>query len=340
MAFTALETTEIAVDRPITNDLMTKVKDNFDYLYSQTGAVEVSLPNPSFDIDTDANGVPDNWSLSLYAAGAGAASTADSHHGERSFIFTRTSGAGNGGGELLSDYMSITTGVTYYTQWAHKQSAANVRSKVRMQFYTASKTTLADSTIYDSTINPTTWMEIRRSYSAPDTARFCKILLIGGTTDKDIAGTIAFDDIQAGRSIYELDSTRSDALDITWAKATVARTRTTSGGSTYTKVKSTKPIYRSGKCVITFAAQATGGGSTGTAKVRINSSDATTDIFSVNSSLKTFIAMSSVFGGVTLNSGDCVEVWVANTSAGCVVTVSDLRVLSDDPNIVRDLDGY
>jgi len=203
MAFTALLSTEIAVGKPLSNELMTKIKDDLDYLYSQSGSAAFSLPNHSFEIDSDFDGIPDSWTRTLYAAGAGALSTSDPFHGERAFVFTRTSGVGNGGGELLSDYLPISTGIQYWIAFALKQSSAQPRSKVRVQYYTAAKTTLADSTIYDSTANPTTWADYSYQITPPASSRFVKILLIGGTTDQNNAGTISFDNIRFGEAMRQ-----------------------------------------------------------------------------------------------------------------------------------------
>jgi hypothetical protein len=198
MAYISIATSDIAVDKPITNELMTQVKDNLDYLYGVVGVNVDQISNGSFEIDSDADGTPDNWTLSLYAAGAGAVSTSAPGHGERCFIFTRTSGAGNGGGQLLSDYIAVSTVAAPWVSFALKQSSAQPRTKVLVRPYTAQKATLADSTIYDSTANPTVWTDKHYRVTLPTSACFVKIALQGGTTDHNFAGTIAFDNIRIG----------------------------------------------------------------------------------------------------------------------------------------------
>jgi hypothetical protein len=198
MAYISIATSDIAVDKPITNELMTQVKDNLDYLYGAIGINVGEIANGSFEVDSDADGTPDNWTLSLYAAGAGSVSTNTPGHGEKCFIFTRTSGAGNGGGQLLSDYIAVSTVAAPWVSFALKQSSAQPRTKVLVRPYTAQKATLADSTIYDSTANPTAWTDNHYRITLPTSACFVKIALQGGTTDHNFAGTIAFDNIRIG----------------------------------------------------------------------------------------------------------------------------------------------
>ena len=99
MGYDAILSTEVDVDSPGKAELFQKIKDNFDYLYSLIGG-PVEVPNGSFEIDTDADGVPDNWTLNLYAGGSAAFDTTTPAHGANAYKFTRASGASNGRGYL------------------------------------------------------------------------------------------------------------------------------------------------------------------------------------------------------------------------------------------------
>jgi hypothetical protein len=110
MSYDALTAAEIAVGKPVTNELMTKIKDDLDYLYSGLASVVgpgTEILNGSLEIDADADGVPDLWALHEYPAGTGEFDTATPMHGERAFKFTHPGGAGNGGGYLRSDFLLI-----------------------------------------------------------------------------------------------------------------------------------------------------------------------------------------------------------------------------------------
>ncbi|MDI9562514.1 MAG: hypothetical protein QM235_15215, partial [Pseudomonadota bacterium] len=91
MGYSAILSSEVDVDSPGKAELFQKIKDNFDYLYSMMGGV-VELPNGSFEIDTDADDIPDNWTRNLYAGGSAAFDTITPAHGAKAYKFTRTSG--------------------------------------------------------------------------------------------------------------------------------------------------------------------------------------------------------------------------------------------------------
>src|SRR3989304_3787992 len=100
MAFTSITQAEIAAGQPVTQALMQKIKDNDDYLYSQVGAGvsgEGGIPNGSFEIDADSDGVPDGWTKNLYPAGGGAIETTNPSHGAQAYKFTQQAGAAAGG---------------------------------------------------------------------------------------------------------------------------------------------------------------------------------------------------------------------------------------------------
>ena len=73
MSYSALTTDETTAGKPGKQSLFRKIKDNFDYLYSliASQSAGAGVPNGSFEIDSDSDGVPDNWTRSLYSGGAG-----------------------------------------------------------------------------------------------------------------------------------------------------------------------------------------------------------------------------------------------------------------------------
>lgn len=195
MSYQAITTDEVSGDKPGTDSLFSKIKDNFDYLYALSGDV-IDVPNGTFEIDADADGIPDNWTRSLYAGGSGAFDTTTPAQGAKAYKFTRTSGAGNGGGYLESGYLPISEYISPKVQFKLKASAAGMKNIVRLRYFDKDKVDLSsDEDIYSSTANPTSWTSYTRWGIPPANARYMKIRLIGGYTDTDVAGDIYFDDV-------------------------------------------------------------------------------------------------------------------------------------------------
>ena len=199
MAYDALTIAEIAAGKPVTNGLMTKIKDNLDYLYGTVGTLFTNqVLNSSFEIDSDANGVPDNWTRSLYPGGAGGIYTAAPAHGAKSVYLTHPGGAGNGGGYYESDYVEVSSVVDYWIFFYLWATAAGVKNMVQIRYFDKDKSELgagSPETIYTSVANYTTPHVFRRRFTPPATTCFIKIRLIGGYTDTAVAGTIYFDKI-------------------------------------------------------------------------------------------------------------------------------------------------
>ncbi len=198
MAFEAITLDEVQPGKPVTNDLMEKIKYNFDYLYGLLGASGViGVPNQSFEIDADEDGVPDQWTKNLYAGGGGAYETDDVIHGARAFKFTHPGGAGNGGGYLTSDYIEAAGGSHVGLRLWLKCSAAGIKVEAKLLCYDEDKIALAggdaDRTAYTSVANPIVWANVGGTVDLPADTRYVKVQLHGGVDDTDVAGTVLFD---------------------------------------------------------------------------------------------------------------------------------------------------
>lgn len=196
MAYSALTTAETDVDSPITDALMTKIKANFEYLYSAVGSLEQLPVNGSFEIDADSSGIPDNWTQGLYTGGSAAYDTTTPFHGAKAYKFTRPATAGNGGGYLETGYLEISEYLSATIEWAMK-GEASLKNKVTVRYFDADKVDLSsDEDIYTSTSNPTTWTKYLRFTIPPATARYMKVRFIAGYTDTAVAGDTYFDDVK------------------------------------------------------------------------------------------------------------------------------------------------
>ena len=200
MGYSAILSSEVDVDSPGKAELFQKIKDNFDYLYSMMGGV-VELPNGSFEIDTDADDIPDNWTRNLYAGGSAAFDTITPAHGSRAYKFTRTSGAGNGGGYLESGYMECSPIGVCMIGFSIKSSAAGLKNIVKIRYFDKDKVYISDEDVYSSTSNPTSWTRYQYSMTIPASAMHYKIRLIGGYTDTDVAGDTYFDDVAISNKV-------------------------------------------------------------------------------------------------------------------------------------------
>ena len=207
MSWDAILNTEIEVDDPLTQSLMQKIKDNLDYLYGQLGTSMAGLgvPNGSFEIDSDVDGIPDSWVKNLYSGGAGALESTDVAHAAKSYKFTHPGGAGNGGGYLDSDYIEITDSDKYFIGFLLKCSGTGLKNKGEIREYNSAKIYQSTQTPYDSTTNPTVWTLFQYQYTPAASIRYVKIRLIGGFTDTDPGASrnIFWDNIVFGALITQ-----------------------------------------------------------------------------------------------------------------------------------------
>ena len=195
MGYFALTAAEIAQDKFVTTTLMAKLKDNFDYLYSKAAATDLPS-NGSFEIDTDSDGIPDNWTRALYPGGTGGLSVLYPAHGAKSAYFIHPGGAGNGGGILTSDYIEVSQLQSlslFYILWA---TVAGMRNIVRIKYYDKAKAYISAVDLYNSTSNPTSGTLYCSQFIPVANARYIKILLYGGVSDTDVAGNTYFDSLR------------------------------------------------------------------------------------------------------------------------------------------------
>jgi len=191
MSFTPIQNGEITVDQPVTDQLMQKIKNNFDDLNTRVSS-PTDVPNADFQIDGDADGIPDNFTRSLYTAGSAAFDTTTPYAGVQSYKFTRVAGAGNGGGYLDTTYLEISEYISPLVQVAFKASVAGIRVMVQARYYDRTQTFLSSEDLYNSISNPTVWTTLSLIPIPPANAKFMKLRLIGGYTDPDVAGTVTF----------------------------------------------------------------------------------------------------------------------------------------------------
>lgn len=189
----AITDAETAVGQPLSQPLMRKIKDWVEFFFGQSSSV-VDFPNNNFEIDSDANGQPDLWTVATHAGGTVELDTTTPIEGSSSLKMIHPGGGSQGGGTALSDFIPVSPDSVNNFSFLLKSTAAGVKINVTVKYYDKDKTTInEDSVIYTSTANPTSATEIIITDTAPGTALFCAIELEGGDTDTDVAATMHFD---------------------------------------------------------------------------------------------------------------------------------------------------
>lgn len=151
------------------------------------------VPNGSFEIDSDADLIPDGWTLVNEAGSSNAIDTAESTDGAQSFRFTSS---GSGGGSLTTtDFFPVNDVDQLRVNLDMKASVATVLNIVRVEWYDISFTPISNSDIYSSTANPLTFTSFNLLATPPALARFAKLRLIGGDPSVALAGSSWWDRI-------------------------------------------------------------------------------------------------------------------------------------------------
>lgn len=163
------------------------------------------VTNGSFEVDSDSDGFPDQWTRTLYTGGAFAlvddtGTGANSAHGLKAIKFTHPGGGGNGGGEIVTHadtYIEASPNRPYLLTWQNQNSVAGVTNSVEVIEYDATQTLLATVVVFSATTNPTTWTLMRSRFTPSDPlCRYIKLRFKCGETSASTAGTIFIDNVQ------------------------------------------------------------------------------------------------------------------------------------------------
>lgn len=198
-----------AITKPVQGDATKKtfadaVVDDLNFLYNRLAAIAtLAIPNASFEADTDADNLPDQWTRTLYTGGsfsltgAGLADT-ECRHGRRAIKFVSPGGASNGGGYIdTNDFIEVTPNLPLVVSFLHMATAAAMRNKVDILFFDGAQVAISTVSAYSSVANPTSWLAMNAYVSVPATARYFKIRLVGGENTTTVAGSAYFDNVEA-----------------------------------------------------------------------------------------------------------------------------------------------
>ena len=149
------------------------------------------IANGSFEIDTDADLIPNNWVLVDEAGSTNELDTSESTDGAQSFRFTSS---GVGGGSLTTeDFFPVNDIDPLRVNVDLRSTVAAVRNIVRVEWYDISQVFISNSDVYDSTANPLTFTTQNLVALPPALARFAKLKLIGIDPSVALAGSTFFD---------------------------------------------------------------------------------------------------------------------------------------------------
>ena len=211
-SWTAIADAQIDPDSPITQALMTAIRDDLVHVREWLGAsyfagavqdhnhdgvtsalVEVGpnyQRNGSFESDES------GWTFVDFSGGSHAISASGAQHGAKRLTCTSTVLANGGSQALSGSFMPVAGGATYGVSvwvWA---SVANVSCRVEIVWYDSAQASISASIIQTYTNTPTTASVVTGSAAAPSTARYAKVRLTGGVAATGTAvGTISFDGV-------------------------------------------------------------------------------------------------------------------------------------------------
>jgi hypothetical protein len=211
-AWVSIADAAVDPDSPVDATLMTGIRDDLVHLREWLGAsffagavqdhnhdgansaqIEVGpnlLRNGSFEDGGT------GWTITDYSGGSHAFSTSTRHHGDTSLAFTSTVLANGGGDALSNEFIPVAEDRTYRVDAILSASVANVSARMQVVWYDAAQSQVSAVNVLDLTNAPTSGTHHSSPMTAPATARFAKVKVIGGVPGAGAAtGTIFFDDL-------------------------------------------------------------------------------------------------------------------------------------------------
>lgn len=170
---------------------------------STTESNDNRVTNGSAEIDSDSDGIPDNWTSTPYTSGTNERVSSDQVHGAWCF---KSLDGGNGGGVWLHDnYIPVSENEEMGWDFELICSHVNVRNLVELLWYDKDKNQLtggsASTTLYDeAAANPTSWTRKYGTVTPPATAVYCRPQMTLCHSSAASSGKYSLlDDLQLGK---------------------------------------------------------------------------------------------------------------------------------------------
>lgn len=150
--------------------------------------------NGSFEVEDAVDPTrPFNWEVALFPLGVVLLEESDVIHGTRA---VRCETIGTGGGTLTSSFGAIADAETLSFRVYIRSSAVAVRNVISVDWYDQDQALLSSDTVYDTMVNPTNWTPFIFNSSAPASAGFYRLRLVGGDPGSVVVGFTLFDGLE------------------------------------------------------------------------------------------------------------------------------------------------
>lgn len=175
--------------------------------------------NGSFEIDDNADNLPDDWDITEYDATSTVIIDAtDPNHGANCLKFVST---GLGGGYAASVLMEVSGSQSLSIGFNIKSSVVDVRNRVEVSWYDKDQALLSTTGIYDdSATNPTSWTDNQYSTTSHASAKYAKIVIYGCHSSDATSGETRFDNIRVVEITGTMMLQNASAVAITGGSAT------------------------------------------------------------------------------------------------------------------------
>ena len=163
------------------------------------------IKNGSFEDDIDADGVPDNWTLTSYTGATNAIETATVNHGNKAYKFASS---GSGGGYVeTTNYMNCSSVEQLGWSFEIKSSIATCLNTVQFRFFDINEALVSTSNVYSTQVtNPTSWTLYIGNVTAPSTATQFKVRIIGVDSSVPMSANVWYDNIRVVPSATQQQS--------------------------------------------------------------------------------------------------------------------------------------
>ena len=245
MAFSPIDSL-IGVGKAMALPLWEAVRDSLNFLNGSISTIAgTDIPNGSFEVDSDSDGQPDNWTKTLYTGGSGAIDTSVPVHGAACYKFTHPGGVGNGGGYIDSDYFPCAAAFAVILKWfMWATTNTNLKCAVDILWYTKAKVYVSTTNLLTTTTPTTTTSQYIKTATPPATACFLKVRLSGGVNDTNpgSAQSAYFDGVTISKEQFHMETTGSWTINasqtypVPAGMYNLANFAAASGGNTFVEI--------------------------------------------------------------------------------------------------------